>query len=303
MATLNPISHSFNYSQRREEVLQKIRFFEKEMGISRPVTLGIRAFHKSACVDLNQRIIEVPFWFLFRPEDVPEQFRIRTLNDPRLTDNHFLNQMAGWINGKIQEAGLTSICRPTDLGTLQLFSNLLRDPEKYAQSRDFIIGHEVAHLSHEQATGVAEMISIAQDSIAAFGVIAPLFALVLIFGFTPLISVGFALTAAGIAFTISATSLVIWLTQKKSAPSLSDVEQEKKADLDSAKVLRNAQGGIYYFDAVRMHQLRIRHRNSANTSIDELGNNLGDKKHPPVTERLAYLNQWQLEHNLQHQRA
>lgn len=293
MTTLNPLSNSFSYNQRSEELLNRIHYFEKEMGISEPVSLKIRKFHKSACAHLNKHVVKVPFWLLFRHEDVPAQFLLRDLQDPRLLDSAFLTQMAAWMNQKIQEAGLTHFCRPTDFGTLQLFLQLLRDPAEYARARDFVIGHEVAHLAHTKEEWVAEMLSMAQDSVAAFGVIAPLFCLVLILGFSPLISAVAALSTAGIALSISTASFVIWFTQKNSPPSLSDIEQEKKADLDSAQALHNAAGGIYYFDTVRIHQLRIRNSNSASSSIDPLGNNLKDKKHPPLTDRVAYLRQWQ----------
>ena len=89
-------------------------------------------------------------WFLFKYNDIPYHFRITDENDPRLFDQNFLNEFASWMNDKIREANLSSICRPVDLGILQIVIRLLRDPTFYEKCRDFSLAHELSHIAHYQ---------------------------------------------------------------------------------------------------------------------------------------------------------
>src|SRR5262249_15614156 len=130
---------------------------------------------------------------------------------------------------------------------------------------------------------------------------------------------GAAISLVGIAGTVFSNMLQIpfW------------VEEEKKADLDGVRALQgNSRGGVYFFETVRQYQLKLKEEALSSVSdrgpqgewiirpptmsiwdpigsvknfasfvnhmikvfsVDQDGNNLYDKIHPPLTERIAYL--------------
>lgn len=279
----------FNYQSRFEEFQNKLRDYEKKMNLLNPVDLSIVDFRKSAHAKLSSRSIHLPSWFLFKYEDIPARFLINDMNDPRLVNPVFLNEFAGWINGKISEMGLTSFCRPADHGALQRVIKLLRDPILYEKGKDFVIGHELAHLAHSQEGFLAK----AYETMSIGGIMVGIFTLILAVSITPVVHLTITVGVAGIAIAITGGSALAWFNQAKPA-NLSEIEEEKKADLDSVRMLNDAEGGIYYFQSSIAHHLALRRSQPAmRRDIDERGNNLNDKDHPPLTDRVAYLTQWQ----------
>ena len=283
----------FNYQVRFVELQTKVRDYEKKMNILNPVDLSIIKFHKSARAKSGRaRSVNLPSWYLFKHEDIPDRFRIADLNDRRLVNSAFLNDLAGWMNEKIREMGLTTVCRPVDHGTLQRFIYLLRDPILYEKAKDFVIGHEMAHLSHHQERALHRV----YEKLSVGGVMMGIFSLILAVSIAPIVHLTITVCVTGIAIAITGGSALAWFNRAKESDPVA-VEEEKAADLDSAKVLKDAAGGIYYFQSSIDHLLAIRRSNpSEHRNIDERGNNLKDKDHPPLTDRVAYLRQWQTEH-------
>lgn len=291
-----PVSNSrsqFNYQARFGELQTKVRDYEKKLNILSPVDLSIIKFHKSACAKYGSgRSVNLPSWYLFKPEDIPPRFRITDLNDRRLVSPAFLDEFAGWMNEKIAEMGLTTVCRSVDRGTLQRVVYLLRDPALYEKAKDFVIGHEMAHLAHFQGRGLERI----YQKLSIVGVMVGIFSLILVVSIAPVVHLTITLCTAGIAIAITGGSALAWFNRAGSV-DVSAVEEEKAADLDSAKMLKDASGGIYYFQSTADRQQAVRRSNPlAHTNIDERGNNLKDIEHPPLTERVAYLRQWQAEH-------
>ena len=288
---------SFNYEEGMEELRQKMRFLESKLGISKPADLSVGAFNSSPCAKFATNSIQIPAWFLFRHDDIPAEFQVANITDPRITDRGFLNTLATWMNHKIGQAGLTTICRPVDLGTLQFFVQLLRDRALYEKCRDFAIGHELAHLAHSLQREHAIMLEDIQASFSAAGITVGIFLLAISVAFLPIINVALTLTVTGIAVVISGVSLIAWVNHTQVLPFPSDTQEEKNADLDSVKALQDARGAIYYFQTSRLRHLALRNADSSwASSIDVAGNNLRDTKHPPLSERIAYLQTWQSEH-------
>lgn len=291
--TIPLTSSSFDYGRRSEELRQKMRFFETAFGMNEQISLTVGDFTSSPCAKFPENTMQIPSWFLFRAEDIPVRFHIANLDDPRMTDPNFLNQMADWMNEKIREAGLTSLCRPADRGVLQHVIKLLRDPSLYEKSRDFIIGHEMAHLAHSLEMDKTSSIQDILETLCFAGIVTGILFLFLAVAFLPFVTVSVTLTIAGVAIAISGISCIAWFNRAAKPPAPSDVEEEKNADLDSVKALKDASGGVYYFETSRQHNLAIRLTNSERRNrIDAQGNNLGDKKHPPLSDRIAYLRQW-----------
>lgn len=280
----------FNYQERIDNFQAKLHDYKKRMGVNTHVDLSVIEFNKAPCAGLGSKTINIPSWFLFKYDDIPQRFRITDMNDPRLTNHAFLTEFANWMNEKIGELGLTSICRLADHGILQHVIRLLRNPEMFEKSKDFIFGHELAHLAHSYEGEFAKFLQVASFGGTLSGILFLFFTV----SIAPVVHVGITVAVSGIAFALTIGGIV-GVIRNQSAP-VSGIEEERKADLDAAKMLNNAEGGIYYFQSSIDRHLAIRRSSpTLHRDIDERGNNIEDKDHPLLTERVAYLTQWQRE--------
>lgn len=290
---LNNFTSSFNANMRFEEVKSKIRNLEEKMKIPKTVQLKLTSFNESPSAGIISNTIKIPIWFLFKYEDIPLRFRITDLDDPRLNDKNYLNCLAEWMNERFREAGLSSVIRKTDYGSLQTVIKLMRDRNLYEKSKDFTLGHELSHLNHVQLG--QWYLNHEKKSISTVGVIGGILLLFLAVSISPFVHLAVTLTAGGIAITISTLGILTHL--KTMGSSRSVIEEEKIADMESAEVLQDATGGIYLFETYRHQNLAIRLSGLPQMlNIDKNGNNLRDKSHPPITERIAYLRAWQAQH-------
>ncbi len=287
----------FNYKDRFGEIKAKLRDFENRMGVSNSVDLSIIDFKQSPCAKLQKNRIQLPPWFLFKYDDIPLHLRVTDVNDPRLTDQNFLNEFAAWMNGKITEFGLTSLCRPDDFGRLQATIKMFRNPELFEKSKDFTLGHELAHLAHSQEGQNAKLMQAIHDTASIGGMMAGVFLLFLAVSVLPIVHVTLTVGIAAVAVAITIGGLAVWLNKPELPSSPSAIEEEKLADMDAAKMLGDAEGGIYYFENDLIHNLAIRRgAASRERNIDAHGNNLKDKDHPKLSDRVQYLRSWQAEH-------
>ncbi len=288
---------SFNYAERMGELSRKLQDYETRLNLGTSAKLAVVGFSESPSALLNKNIVNIPSWFLFKYEDIPARFRVADINDPRLTNTGFLNEVAHWMNEKIGEAGLSGICRPADRGRLQAFLKLLRDPEFYEKSKEFTLGHELAHLSHAQTEQQAYLMQGVQQTVSIGGVIAGLYILFLSVSLLPVVNIAVSVGVAALAIVITIGGILVWLNRTEIPPSPSSIEEEKRADLDAVAMLGDARGGIYSFSNEISHNLAVRRGNPiGTTNIDDRGNNLRDTKHPSLTDRVAYLRQWQSQH-------
>lgn len=291
-----PIHASFNYHKRFNEISQKLGLFADKLGIRDKISLAIGQFKSRPTALLTENKIRVPSWFLFRYEDVPAQFRLIHLNDPRINDDAFLSQLASWMNQKIADAGLSAFCQTADKDVLQTFVKLLRDPDKYEECKNFVLGHEMAHHVFKQEL---EEVLFAQDQCDFWGLSGLILILVLFIvsiSFIPLFNAMLTVSSIGLAVTISA-SIFLHSYLRPTTPAITDrLENEKQADLTAAKTLQSAEGGIYYFESHRLHNLSICNGFAAKSSdYDLLGNAMFDKDHPLLTTRIDYLRSYQSE--------
>jgi hypothetical protein len=292
-------STSSNYSNfanlRLQEIQGKIQNLESKMGIEKSTKLEIIEFKKSPCAHHTRQgdTIKLPSWFLLKYEDIPHRFRITNNDDPRLVDINFLNDFAGWINRQFQEAGITSLVRRVDYGVLQSTIKLMRDRDLFEKSKEFTLAHEMAHLNHFQGREKSFNLQNTHLVVSGAGFIGGLLLMVLAASIFPYVTIAVTLVVGGIAATVSIAAIVNMLNQSTPVLNPAAVEEEKLADMDAVEALQEAQGGVYFFETYRSHNLAIRASRQAISQIDELGNNLRDTAHPPLTERIAYLRQWE----------
>jgi hypothetical protein len=288
---------SFNLDVRLEEIRSRVRNLKGKMKVEQRVQLALGKFNETPCAFTIAKKIQLPPWFLFKYEDIPMRFRVTSFDDPRLVDQNFLNDLAAWMNEKFHEAGLSSVVRqPADHGILQKVIALMRDRDLYDKSKDFTLAHELAHLNHAQVAERSLSHNI-QESVSVAGIIGGIFLLFLAVSITPFVHLAVTLTVAGIAMTVSIVAILAWLNKTNSPASVSDVVEEKNADMDAIEALQDASGAIHYFETYRQFNLAVRQSSPATQQdIDANGNNLLDKAHPPLTERIAYIRQWQSQH-------
>ncbi len=316
---------------RKNALIQKVRTFENRIRAVTQLQSQIKIGHFNATPEAfpSENCIHLPSWFLLKYEDIPERFRIVNIDDPRLNNNQFLDEMAAWMKGKIIEFGLTYHFATIDKSTLKFVIRLLRDREKFEQAKDFTLAHERSHLSHELKSKVlmSQIMRWVPTVLTILGVVIS----IALFPF-----VSFAIIVAinvGI-FITNAITRYFWNTHQISFWK----EEEKKADLEAVNLLQgNPQGGIYFFETMRLNNLQLKKEaapfigaesNAGETSqgrplttltltlpnfnlrdlagtakecmqwlehltvyfgVDNQGNNSGDHLHPPLTERIAYL--------------
>lgn len=290
----NAYFSSFNLDVRINDLNSKMKVFEEKMGVEKSVKLALDEFNTTPVAILEKNTIQLPTWFLFKYEDIPPRFRIADLEDARLTDQNFLNELTEWMNAIFRGAGLSSVIRRTDHGVLQTVIKLMRDRDLYERSKDFTLCHELAHLNHVQAEQKIFYLNGIQDSISISGVIGGILLLFLSVAIIPFVHLAVTLAVGGIAAVVSIYGVIAWLNKAKSALSPSSaIEEEKYADMDAVKTLQDASGGIYLFETYRHQNLAIRRSDPTQFPFfDERGNSLRATRHPPLTDRISYLRGW-----------
>lgn len=276
-------SSTFSCLSRFHELEQKVGDFQKRLGILDPVLLKISSFHKSPRALSNRQIIKVPSWFLFHYDDIPEQFRIVDCKDPRLLDEAFLHKVAAWMNGKMAQSGFRHSCQSENIGALQNALIHMGDRTLYEKGKDFILGHELTHILQ------GEMQQNAFRSQILRGLLVFLANCALIPFFGAVFSTGIAVFTA---LTCSAGAIYYFYRSWDPIP-FDAIASEKDADLRSVQILGDATGAIHYFQTSLMKNLLLCiHNPELRGEFDEKGNNLADKGHPPLTERIAYLKEY-----------
>ncbi len=293
LSTSNSLCPPFHATFRTNELLSRIREIENRLGLAHSAKFELSPFHETPCAVVIRNAIRLPTWFLFRYEDIPHRFRISDMEDPRLADNRFLSELAEWMNTQFREAGLSSTVRPADHGILQLVIKFMRDRNLYEKSIDFTISHELAHLNHAHADLKTLNLHSMNEATSAAGIIGGILIFVLAVVTMPFVPLTVTLIVGGVAILVSVGSIYVF-NRIKSPFARTSLEEEKLADLHAAQVLQDARGGIYLFETYRNQNQGIRRSDpSKRATIDANGNNLSDKRHPPLTERIAYLEEWQ----------
>jgi hypothetical protein len=151
---------------------------------------------------------------------------------------------------------------------------------------DFTICHEIAHM--KQAKKFYNKV------FAVMGLWSTLF-----WGFYFITNVFF-----GVIYGICLFSLIIPITIYFKKCSYS-IDREKRADLIASETLGTAKGGISMFKEDLWNQKLNRFifgqkllKKITQIDISPEGNNLTDKTHPLLTERINYLVEWEKKHSL-----
>lgn len=271
--TITSINSSFNFVERVKEIKEKVSDFKKKNSFADRTNLSLIGY-KTAHADCKTKTIALPSWVLLKHEDIPSRFLIDDVNDPRLFNERFLDEFADWINEKLKDSDLFMGRPDSSTGLLQKLILLLRDPDLFEKSKDFILGHELGHMLYNNERKLFL-------GVITVGIIALCLSLLAI----PFVNLAIGLIGATIAIVIVAAGF-------SRLPSLPPIEQEKQADRESFAMLGDVRGGIYYFETELMVNRRL-HSLEESSKFDEKGNHRHYTTHPRLTDRVAYLHAWQ----------
>jgi hypothetical protein len=269
MSTTRPI----DFNSRFNEYKTKCNNLKEIYNIKDEVKLDIGGFNSGPSTDRWTKTVTIPISFLLKVEDIPAQFRVSGLEDPRINDENFLRQVAQWLNTKISE-GFGSTGPQVKHSDVQKMFLWMNDPALFEKSKDFVFAHEVAHCSQSLWREVALSAAWIGGGIV--------------------LSIVFFLNPIPAAVLIAVASVMV-VAQVASAIFLSRFH-EKEADLKAAEALKDASGGIYENN----HSLEWNQQLLAQESCprwikwthDAEGNFLLDVLHPSLTERNKYLREW-----------
>lgn len=156
------ISRRTLFQIRNNELCQKVKNFKNKLGMEKQPGLEIKGLETTPQAKIVTNItsqdkldtrdswvtsssIILPSWFLLKFGDLPPYLHITNISD--LNDENFLNEMNRWIHEKMKQLGLPEIDKQMDTRILTTLILLLQEP-RFEQAKDFILAHEIAHISH-----------------------------------------------------------------------------------------------------------------------------------------------------------
>jgi peptidase M48-like protein len=269
------------YFERAMECQSKINQIAKKIyapNSSVPIRLWINPDILSLPETVRQSI-SLPYLFLIKTSDIPEEFRISGLSDPRLQSDDFIQKVADWTYkffGKQVKKPLTLL----EKETLKIFLLYIQDPEQSENAKEFVLAHEIGHLFHQHGEGAPELFSLATLFKAT--------SLILLVSLATLLCpVQFLWAVLGISAALTAGFVMLLIREMHRSRSF-----EKEADLVAAKFSERARrGGIYLFETFIKGQKQSRDRHMGLRFLFSAdGNNRALYfTHPSETERIGYL--------------
>lgn len=293
---------SFNLDQRTQELNARVQSLVDRIAPGSRLGTVIGSFSSDAAMPVERHFsttfpflelrpvghIKLPSFCLLKYEDIPLQFR----NDHCPNEEQF----AAWVNTIHQPQQLPELNPSECTDILVKFLISLRDRDLFEKQKDFIIAHEICHTLVENLNPLLYFATDRMGEVSAFtlkiglGIYTSLLLVslgIISSAHWPLI---FTSTIIGLA-VIGVLRLVYW-------HSLRIRQQiEENCDMQAVRALNDARGGIYYFqNEIAAHIVLRRSIPSLASAIDHRGNALEDRYHPPLTARVAYLQQWQNQH-------
>ncbi len=224
----------------------------------------------------------LPVLMLLDKQDIPEHLRLRSHDDPRVFDDSYLDEVIDWLKNYTKNPNFDKSFVQKEL--IKTFLKLLVDDAKSKDAKEFIFGHELAHIlhKHEVTNGHLYWTLLFILSIALVCALIP-------FGS----SVAALMTAAKVsACGTGALSAIAWIVMSRTSKA-----HEREADMTSKRITQKHEGGAYFFEVMRQHGLAARNKSPtlakrllARLTYDSNGHVRAFKlTHPSESERIAYL--------------
>lgn len=304
-SNLNNFSYysSFNLQQRKNKLNERVQYLAGKILPEKTIKLKIEPFnetaHQSETIThiLGGRFpfyeieklqnVNLPMHYLFKYEDIPFQFRIKDFNDPRLKDEKFLNSFAQWVNSINQQLKLPNIDTKKNICAIKKFLTSLCNEELFEKAHDFVIAHEISHALDKNRSSFLFLENFRNIERLTFATILAAILLIVALAIIPFVNLIIVLSLVGISLVVAGGSISIMVVGTKKCRGI-----EKNCDMNAAKVLNDARGGIYHFEnSIRRHLGQLEENPSL--PINPNGDFRLDLVHPRLSERVKYLKKWQ----------
>lgn len=224
----------------------------------------------------RKKWVHIPYLFLIKTDDIPENLRISGVDDTQLQSDEYLEKLLRWTEKFIGVPKQSMTFQVKE--ALRMFMKFLLDPIKSEKAKEFIIAHEMAHLFHKQK---------------GFFYPKNQFIHLLIAAGTMLVAFGLSLVIPYFWMVLVATAVVVGICSIRLFKNIAHSHRcEKEADLTAAKLSREIrEGGIYLFETLRNHRKKARENSCLLKFVySPLGNDRSYYlTHPSDTERVRYL--------------
>ncbi len=277
-------------AQRLKEQEYKINAIAKKMDPNAPHITAVMGKELTSIPWANgdRRVISLPYLFLLKASDLRKEYQSLKIDDPMLQEDIYLDSFGVRAQKffNLPKKSLDFI----DKQIIRTFLQYISNPALAEKAKDFVLGHEVAHImnqhDHNSADPIAMLVESAFSGSTALAN-ATIFAIAIATGLwttMPLV----VLSCATAATTTTVGYRIIQESNHSHAC-------EKDADLTSARHVKNAkEGGVYLFETFMKCQKNAREHSFL---YRLLFNSDGDTRvlwltHPYESERASYLKQF-----------
>ncbi len=234
----------------------------------------------------GESTIHLSYLFGIQSKDIPNQYKITGIDDPRLESDAFLQEVADYTK-KLCGYKKTTLTAEDKTALIRFLLDI-RDPELSQKGKEFILRHEMAHILHEHTHGSGNLMGKITDWIVSKKFLA------ICVGIVALALISALVLSVPHLFVI-AGAIGLFLLALTIPPALKIIHSrncEMEADLTAAQLGPNSiPGGIYYMENGQKYGKYARNKIPAlKWHYDSEGNHrLRKLTHPSFTDRIAYL--------------
>lgn len=137
------------------------------------------SYHFGSFAARNSHTVQIPLVSLIRSDEIPDQFKITNLDDPRLNNTIFMQDYSNWIYNKLGMPKGQCLVNKTVLKSNALF---FQNRQNAIDGTKFALMHELGHVHND--FGI--MMNLVQHGRSILGFLAPIGAVVAFFVLVPL---------------------------------------------------------------------------------------------------------------------
>jgi hypothetical protein len=221
------------------QIAQKMGYFFHD---KMQITLEKNPFTQNASSGSGPKAaaIWIPAFYLIRADDIPQDLRISSWDDPKLMTDDYLQKMGNWVQSflGLPKEELTK----QQKSQLKFNLRMLLDSGKAKKLHDFMEAHEIAHLFYQHsekreqyAKAFDKILKCCAGSLLIGGIVFAILSLI----FPPFPFV----LAGSLGLAITSYPLIDKLDKARFTRAC-----ERQADVKAYKTLGNSEGGQYMFD-------------------------------------------------------
>lgn len=183
-------------------------------------------------------VVTVPPLLFISPDEFPPHLRISSLNDPKLEQDNYFEEVAEWLYQTFPQIQKKKIGWK-DKEAFKLYIRFMQNPDMARRGFNFCMHHETAHIFHNHKTPTAFYMILSVVLAIIMGICA-----------------SFILAMIHVIFL----SITISLLSYHVLNIFHSRSQEKEADSTAIKITRDADGAAYLFQQIQEQQKEIKKR-------------------------------------------